>query len=240
MQTPEVLDYEVSTSIRLVVMATDGVGYGYTTVRVNLTDINDNAPKFGQDRYTSSVWEGNSRGTYVTLVSATDLDTGENGMVDYYIVEGNTQVAFAIDPPNTGIVKTNIMLDREIIIRDYRLIIEAIDYGNPPQSSRAVLKINIIDINDNAPFFPEYSTRSIREGMCLKEYLFTKSANFPVVLKVQQLLRLTKFKCAYISPISSVRHICFFNILCNFYLFIEIYQDIDVGTCKLNNHKLTH
>ena len=57
---------------------------------------------------------GNTRGTYVTQVSATDDDEGSNGRITYSIIGGNSQNAFVIDPPNTGIVKTNIILDREI------------------------------------------------------------------------------------------------------------------------------
>ena len=63
------LDYEMSPKLRLVVVATsDSQAYGYTYVWVNLVDENDNAPVFTQERYTSSVWEGNPRGTYVTQV----------------------------------------------------------------------------------------------------------------------------------------------------------------------------
>ncbi len=60
------------------------------------------------------VISGNLRGTYVTQISATDEDEGSNGRITYSIIGGNSQNAFVIDPPNTGIVKTNIILDREI------------------------------------------------------------------------------------------------------------------------------
>lgn len=62
------LDFESNPRVRLIVVASASGAYGYATVWVNLRDSNDNAPAFGQDRYTSSVWEGHPRGTYVTQV----------------------------------------------------------------------------------------------------------------------------------------------------------------------------
>ena len=173
MNNPDSLDYEVSPNLRLVVMATDGTGFGYATIHLNLTDINDNTPKFGQDHYTSAVWEENTRDTYVTQVSATDMDSGLNAHIDYYIVDGNTETAFAIEPSNTGIVRTNIMLDREIQ-SVYQLTIEAIDSGDPGKSSRAILRINVIDTNDNPPKFRNYMPRTVREGMCYAIYINLK------------------------------------------------------------------
>ena len=65
------LDYESFKSIKLTVMAeTDGPLFGYCDVIIKLQDENDNAPKFTQEYYTASVWEGNNKGTYVMQVNA--------------------------------------------------------------------------------------------------------------------------------------------------------------------------
>jgi protocadherin-16/23 len=94
---------------------------------------------------------------------AVDDDAGPNGQIDYYIVSGNQQSAFDINPPDTGIVKTNIILDREV--RDsYRLEIAARDRGNPQRSATVVMRIQVIDVNDNSPFFPPYYPVTIHEG----------------------------------------------------------------------------
>ena len=75
---PWKLDFETVSSIRLTVMAqaepssgssSGPLLYAYTSVQINLVDTNDNAPKFTQEQYTASVWEGNNRGTYVMQVS---------------------------------------------------------------------------------------------------------------------------------------------------------------------------
>ena len=162
---PKHLDYETTPRLRLIVVAALNAAYGYTTVWVELNDVNDNPPRFSQERYVSSVFEGNKDGTYVTQISASDADTGRNGRVTYAIIGGNIENAFVIDPPNTGIVKTNFILDREIHAA-YRLEIEAVDGGVPPLTSRCTLRIGVNDVNDNIPFFPSYSIKNLNEGRC--------------------------------------------------------------------------
>lgn len=62
---PKNLDYELHHNINLVVEAkTEGNPnlHGYCEVVIRLTDENDNAPKFTQQQYTASVWEGDKKG----------------------------------------------------------------------------------------------------------------------------------------------------------------------------------
>ncbi|KAL3878340.1 hypothetical protein ACJMK2_030703, partial [Sinanodonta woodiana] len=60
------VDYESDPIMKLIVAATVNGNYAYTTVTVNLQDINDNVPTFTQDRYVSAVWEEMRRNTFVT------------------------------------------------------------------------------------------------------------------------------------------------------------------------------
>ena len=65
------LDRESKAFYNLVISAkTEGPNplTALTTVQVNVTDENDNSPRFTQDSYLSSVWEGNNKGTFVTQV----------------------------------------------------------------------------------------------------------------------------------------------------------------------------
>lgn len=64
------LDFESSKELMLKVVAeADGPLYGYCEVKIKLEDENDNAPRFTQEHYTASVWEGNNKGTFVMQVS---------------------------------------------------------------------------------------------------------------------------------------------------------------------------
>lgn len=153
-------------NIKLIAVArTDGspLLYGYCEIHITLQDENDNAPRFTQQQYTAAVWEGNNKGTFVMQISAFDADQGANSRVLYHIVDGNHDNAFIIEPAFSGIVKTNIVLDREI--RDtYRLKVIATDEGVPQMTGTATIRIHIVDVNDNQPTFPPPKVISVSEG----------------------------------------------------------------------------
>ena len=82
-------DNAVPTSERLLTNA---------TIIVNLVDENDNVPAFGRRIYYMDIREdvSASERPIVGQVSATDLDDGENALLKYSIIGGNTGNAFAI------------------------------------------------------------------------------------------------------------------------------------------------
>lgn len=163
---PKHLDYERNKEIRLIVEGRTDTSpslYGYCAVLIQLTDQNDNAPRFTQQQYSAAVWEGNSKGAFVMQITASDEDQGHNSRVLYHIVDGNHDNAFIIEPAFSGIIKTNIVLDREI--RDmYRLTVIATDEGVPQMTGTATVRISIVDVNDNQPTFPPHSIITIGEG----------------------------------------------------------------------------
>lgn len=78
-------------------------------------------------------------------------------------MDGNPDNAFTISPPHSGIVTTNIVLDREVREK-YRLTIIATDQGNPQLTGTAALSVRVIDVNDNQPTFPKHNIISVSEG----------------------------------------------------------------------------
>ncbi|KAB0799258.1 hypothetical protein PPYR_07138 [Photinus pyralis] len=178
-RNPKYLDYELRKEITLVVVArTEGNPnlHGFCSVIIKLVDQNDNAPTFSQQEYTATVWEGNSKGTFVLQVTAFDADEDKNSRVLYHIVDGNHDNAFMIEPAFSGILKTNIVLDREI--RDmYRLTVIATDDGVPQMTGTARVRINIVDVNDNQPTFPPHSIITVSEATEVGTTLTTVTAN---------------------------------------------------------------
>lgn len=81
------LDREVKDMYLLTVLATQGHGQlkktGSATVRISVTDENDNSPRFTQDRVFMAVKENLPAGTGFGHVSATDRDGGLNGRLSY-------------------------------------------------------------------------------------------------------------------------------------------------------------
>ncbi|XP_015437598.1 PREDICTED: protein dachsous [Dufourea novaeangliae] len=169
---------ECSKHVLAVVARTTGSDplEAYVKVVVGVSDVNDNPPVFTQTQYSATVLEGNVKGDFVVKLSASDADQGVNSRILYHIVDGNPDNAFTISPPYSGIVRTNIVLDREIREK-YRLTIIATDQGNPQLTGTAALSVRVIDINDNQPTFPEHSIISVSEGTAVGTVLTTVTAN---------------------------------------------------------------
>ncbi|KAM7413789.1 hypothetical protein PAMA_020925 [Pampus argenteus] len=160
------LDYETCRDYFLTVEACDGGTpplNAITTVNINLTDVNDNAPMFSRDLYTAVVSEDATIGESVIQSVAEDMDSQLNGAILYSIVSGDRDNQFFIDPLN-GVIKVNKQLDRETV-PSYSLAIRALDSGIPPMSSTVMVNIDISDINDNPPTFsPANLTTVIQEN----------------------------------------------------------------------------
>ncbi|XP_041440520.1 protocadherin Fat 3 isoform X2 [Xenopus laevis] len=148
------LDYENCKHFYLVVEATDGGSpplSAVTTVNVNLTDVNDNAPVFSQEVYSAVISEDASVGDSVIMVFAEDLDSPPNGRISFSIVNGDQDNEFMVDSI-VGLIKVRDKLDREKV-SGYSLLVQAKDSGVPPLSSTVTVNIDISDVNDNSPQF---------------------------------------------------------------------------------------
>uniref|UniRef100_A0A673ZTN7 Protocadherin-16 n=1 Tax=Salmo trutta TaxID=8032 RepID=A0A673ZTN7_SALTR len=152
------LDHEVTSSLILVVQATDSAlnasqrRWGSVTVRVFVTDENDNAPVFSSPSAVS-VMEDQAVGFVVLYVVARDADQGENGRVSYFIETGNAGGTFSLNP-NTGSLSILKPIDREEQVL-LNLTIVAQDHGVPALSSSQLLSVQVIDVNDQVPWFQE-------------------------------------------------------------------------------------
>ena len=149
------LDYESISDYSLTVVARDGVPNplpsGTATILIAITDENDNAPAFSRSEFTATVPEGEPPFTLILNISAVDLDSGNNSIVDYTITMGNTET-FSVD--RTGALFALVSLDREER-STYVLVVRATDRGSPPLFSNAAVIVIVSDINDNAPQFNE-------------------------------------------------------------------------------------
>ncbi|KAL0973120.1 hypothetical protein UPYG_G00199240 [Umbra pygmaea] len=152
------LDHEVTSSLILVVQATDCAvntsqqRWGTVTARVFVTDENDNAPVFSSPSAVS-VMEDQPVGFVIFYIVARDADQGENRRVSYRIESGNTEGMFSLNP-NTGSLSIVKPIDREE--QDlYNITIIAQDHGVPALSSSQLLSVQVIDVNDEVPLFQE-------------------------------------------------------------------------------------
>lgn len=84
---------------------------------------------------------------------ATDKDTGLFGSIKYTGITGEGSEAFAIDP-DTGLITVAMgsSLDREMAAQ-LQLTINARDENGKGNTGVALLIVNLLDVNDNAPIF---------------------------------------------------------------------------------------
>ncbi|XP_037531494.1 protocadherin alpha-8 [Nematolebias whitei] len=153
----EQLDYEDSDIYKLDVQASDKGQpplIGRCRLVLKIKDVNDNAPDIEVTSLSKTVSEDSKPGTVISLISVRDKDSGVNGKV---VLQISNDVPFELKPSykeNIYSVVTKNILDREIN-PEYKIIIKATDCGEPPLSALKLLSIEITDVNDNSPCFPQ-------------------------------------------------------------------------------------
>lgn len=152
------LDREKQPNYTLSVVATDtGTPplHASTTINLQVTDINDNAPEFESNLYETNVMEVSDPGTSVIQVLATDKDEGNNSAITYSLAETpETHSSWFQVDPRSGLITTRAHVDCETDPMP-RLVVVATDNGFPPLSSSATVLVTIHDVNDNEPIFDQ-------------------------------------------------------------------------------------
>nr|XP_061793145.1 protocadherin beta-16-like [Nerophis lumbriciformis] len=154
-----VVDYEKVKSYEMQISAKDGLGLvSYSTLTIDLTDVNDNSPIINLKSLSNSVAENVPPGTEVGIINVQDRDSEQNGQV-HCSIQQNVPFKLVASIPNYYSLVTTGQLDRELV-SDYNITISATDEGTPPLSSSKSVQLSIADINDNPPVFEEesYST----------------------------------------------------------------------------------
>ncbi|XP_032885717.1 protocadherin-10-like isoform X4 [Amblyraja radiata] len=172
------LDYEDSSAFEINIQAIDkgsGAIPGYCDVVVEIVDVNDNAPEVMLRSSSSIITENSPLGTVVALFSAGDRDSGPNGQVQCHI---SNQLPFKLDSTinNYYRILTQRLLDRESTPK-YDITITCMDAGRPALTSRKTIRVEVTDINDNAPRFsrPIY-TANVLENNVIGASIFSVTA----------------------------------------------------------------
>ncbi|XP_006866303.1 PREDICTED: protocadherin gamma-A2 [Chrysochloris asiatica] len=149
------------------------------SVEVEITDINDNAPRFGVEELELKISETTTPGFRIPLKSAHDADVGENTLQKY---ELNPNDHFSLDVRSgaDGNKYPELVLQRALDREEeavHYLLLLASDGGDPVQSGTLQIRVTVLDVNDNAPVFtqPEYLV-SVPENMPIGTRILTVSA----------------------------------------------------------------
>ncbi|XP_069825352.1 protocadherin gamma-B1-like isoform X9 [Dendropsophus ebraccatus] len=146
------LDYELTKYYEMSVQAQDGGGLAANAkVLIEIIDENDNAPDISITSSSDLIPEDSTSGSVVALIKVHDRDSGENGEVQC-IIKGDLPFELISTTGNFYKVVTKSSLDRETI-SSYNITIQASDKGSPEMTSRKVIRLDVSDVNDNAPVF---------------------------------------------------------------------------------------
>ncbi|VDP88485.1 unnamed protein product [Echinostoma caproni] len=104
------------------------------TIRVHVADVNDNAPGFTQANYQLSVEENRPIDTVLERFTATDLDSGRNAEIEYFLDNAGMEY-FRIDPKD-GTLYTKTSFDREI--RQKTIPLAGSESALPKENKQAV------------------------------------------------------------------------------------------------------
>lgn len=147
------LDHEQIRLLTFIVMASDsGVPALSTsvTVTINVTDANDNAPKFDQPAYELTISDQARRGQFLMVVLASDEDSSDRGRLRYALVGGNVGQMFTMDSNRGTLSITD--LRRPEFQPTYSLNVSVTD-GVFTSFTR--VKVNVEESNVHTPQFSQ-------------------------------------------------------------------------------------
>ncbi|XP_041121081.1 protocadherin gamma-C5-like isoform X2 [Polyodon spathula] len=125
---------------------------GTTKVIIKILDVNDNIPRFNSPVYKVSLMENTPIGKLLVQINASDLDDGQNGEIYYFFSKHTPETVrqlFRVDS-ETGEIRVNGLIDFEDA-SFYEIDVQARDKGTPASEGSCNIKVEVIDVNDNAP-----------------------------------------------------------------------------------------
>lgn len=111
-------------------------------VKVQVEDVNDNAPVFVGLPYYAAVQVDAEPGTSIFRVMAIDLDKGINGHVSYYLLDDHGH--FEINKL-TGFLSLKKAFESDLSNVEYQMAIYARDHGDLPLSSTTEFAITVVN-----------------------------------------------------------------------------------------------
>ncbi|XP_072543708.1 protocadherin-7b isoform X1 [Salminus brasiliensis] len=148
------LDREQRDSYELTLRVRDGGDpprSSQAILRVMITDVNDNSPRFEKSVYEADLPENSSPGAPILQLKAVDADVGVNGQIEYVFGAATESVRRLLRlDESTGWLSVLHRIDREEVSQ-LRFTVMARDRGQPPKTDKATMIINIKDENDNVP-----------------------------------------------------------------------------------------
>ncbi|XP_065265873.1 protocadherin alpha-C2-like isoform X1 [Emys orbicularis] len=151
------LDRERASSYNITVTATDAGTpplSSHKVIQVDISDVNDNPPRFEEPVYSVYIPENNALGVSLCTVKAIDPDDNENAYVSYSLLKGEIQglpvTSYVSIKSDNGNIYAANSFDYEKL-REFQVVVQAQDAGTPALSSTVTVHVYVVDQNDHAP-----------------------------------------------------------------------------------------
>uniref|UniRef100_A0AAY4DKR0 Cadherin domain-containing protein n=1 Tax=Denticeps clupeoides TaxID=299321 RepID=A0AAY4DKR0_9TELE len=124
---------------------------GNCKLTILVADMNDNHPEISIKSFQSPIKEDIQVGTVIAVVSVSDKDTGDNGVVDVTV---SKKLPFTLSKSADNYYQLIVSepLDREKV-PEYEITFTVTDRGFPPLSDNETMTLELLDVNDNVPQF---------------------------------------------------------------------------------------
>ncbi|XP_075902780.1 protocadherin beta-16-like [Nelusetta ayraudi] len=150
----EMINYEDLKLYEMEVIARDKGSNslsGQCRVTIHVSDMNDNHPELSIKSFRSPIKENEPIDTVIAVLSVSDKDSGDNGVVDLHIPDN---MPFKLrESSNHYELVVSEPLDREKV-PEYDITFTVTDRGSPPLSDNETMTLELLDVNDNVPLFP--------------------------------------------------------------------------------------
>uniref|UniRef100_A0A8B9UJR3 Cadherin domain-containing protein n=1 Tax=Anas zonorhyncha TaxID=75864 RepID=A0A8B9UJR3_9AVES len=148
-------------------------------IEVEITDINDNAPTFGEAEKELRMSEITAPGSRLSLSKAHDPDVGINSLQSYEL-SGDEHFSLSVQAGADGEKRPELVLAKALDREEaafHELVLRAIDGGEPARTGTARIRVSVLDANDNAPVFSQavYAVR-VPEDVPVGSTLLTLTA----------------------------------------------------------------
>ncbi|XP_008567702.1 PREDICTED: protocadherin gamma-A8-like [Galeopterus variegatus] len=149
-------------------------------IEIEITDINDNNPKFQVKNLEVKINEIAAPGARYPLPEAVDLDVGVNSLQSYQLSPSH-HFSLDVQTGDDGTINPELVLERALDREEeaaHNLVLTASDGGDPRRSSTVHIRVIVLDTNDNAPIFAQSIYRvKVPENVPAGTPLLTVSAS---------------------------------------------------------------